>query len=86
MLTEYPQIEQFIESIFPSQDPKKFVLNRTNFDQEPEQNGMTVGETVFLVSAALLSLFLIGGMMVSTPGKPRAAWLPTVFSNILTAG
>ncbi|KAK0611069.1 farnesyl-diphosphate farnesyl transferase [Immersiella caudata] len=63
------KIEQFIESIFPSQDPKKFVLNHASLDQEPEENGMTMGETCFLVSAALLSLFLIGGMMVGL------AWL-----------
>ncbi|KAK0648863.1 farnesyl-diphosphate farnesyl transferase [Cercophora newfieldiana] len=78
------KIEQFIESIFPSQDPKKFVLNSTNFDDQPE-NGMTAAETCFLVSAALIALFLIGGMMVSTPGKPRAASLPALLvKNVLT--
>lgn len=53
------QIEQFIESIFPTQDPKK--LTAAN---QPSEGGITAIETFFLVTAALVTLLFMGGMMV----------------------
>lgn len=63
----FDQIEQFIETIFPTQDPKKAAAGN------PPEAGMTASETFFLITAALTSLFLIGGMMVSI-SKLSATW------------
>ena len=60
------------------------MLNSTNFDEQPE-NGMSTAETCFLVSAALLALFLIGGMMVSTPeDSPMPFDRPGLLHSLLT--
>jgi len=64
------KIEQFIESIFPRQDPNRSAtVNAAAAYEEQQENGMTMGESLFLVGAALVSLFFIGGLMVG------CAWL-----------
>ncbi|KAK1753427.1 farnesyl-diphosphate farnesyl transferase [Echria macrotheca] len=52
------KIEQFIETIFPTQDPKRIA------EGLPAEGGITAIETFLLVSAALVTLFFIGGIMV----------------------
>jgi hypothetical protein len=56
------QIEQFIESIFPTQDPKKIAAAKKS---TPEAPGMDSWEAVFLVLSALSTLVLMGLLMVS---------------------
>jgi farnesyl-diphosphate farnesyltransferase len=62
-LPENCQIEQFIESIFPTQDPKKLNAMAT----QGQKNGiaMSTVEIFVLISSALMILLSIGGLMVS---------------------
>ncbi|KAK0610557.1 isoprenoid synthase domain-containing protein [Bombardia bombarda] len=58
------KIEQFIESIFPTQDPKKIAAGQvaaTGPDKEPVMDTL---EAFYLICSVLSVLFLIGGMMV----------------------
>lgn len=57
--------EQFIETLFPSQDPKKAALLQ---GVKKEQDNMDFWESLMLIGAVLLVLFLISGMMIG------AAW------------
>lgn len=56
------QIEQFIESIFPTQDIKKLEAEK-NATRTPTPS-METSEAVFLILAVLGVLLLIGGLMV----------------------
>jgi len=54
------KIEQFIETIFPTQDPKKLAMaNKVNL-----QPGMDGLETFFLVASVMAILILMGSFMV----------------------
>lgn len=55
------KIEQFIESIFPTQDPKKIQAEKM---ASVEGSGMDSMEAFFLVLSALSTLLLIGGLMI----------------------
>ncbi len=55
------QIEQFIESIFPTQDPKKIAAGQEAAKGQP---GMDTVEAFFLILSALSTLVLIGLLMV----------------------
>ena len=62
VLNTLMQVEQFIESIFPTQDIKKLEAEKKLTDrQEP---GMDTSEAVFLIVAVVGVLLLIGGLMV----------------------
>ncbi|KAL2194118.1 farnesyl-diphosphate farnesyl transferase [Corynascus similis CBS 632.67] len=56
------KIEQFIESIFPTQDPKKIAATRAQ--NEEEEPSMAGGEAVVLVLSAIATMFFIGLLMV----------------------
>ncbi|KXX79665.1 putative squalene synthase [Madurella mycetomatis] len=58
------KIEQFIESIFPTQDPKKIAAER-----QVEEPQMETLEAFYLVLAAVSTLVLIGALMMGV------AWL-----------
>lgn len=64
------QIEQFIESIFPTQDPKKIAAGQAVANANNEMPGMDTGEAIMLVLSALSTLVLIGLLMVSPPPNP----------------
>jgi farnesyl-diphosphate farnesyltransferase len=57
--TQCGKIEQFIESIFPTQDPKK-----VEAAAKPAEPTMDTGEAFVLVASAMATLILIGLMMV----------------------
>ncbi|KAG7284057.1 Delta(24)-sterol C-methyltransferase [Staphylotrichum longicolle] len=57
------KIEQFIESIFPTQDPKKIAAG-AQAAATPEGPGMDTGEAIMLVLSALATLVLIGLSMI----------------------
>ncbi|KAK4246494.1 farnesyl-diphosphate farnesyl transferase [Corynascus novoguineensis] len=56
------KIEQFIESIFPTQDPKKIAAARAQ--NEEEEPSMAGGEAVVLVLSAIATMVFIGLLMV----------------------
>ena len=57
------QIEQFIETLFPRQDPKKLAQEaRAKQTQEPT---MSAGETAIMVGVVLAVLLTMTGLMVS---------------------
>lgn len=66
------QIEQFIESIFPSQDPKKVIREITSTGPEPgSQEAIdaakaeeTNRDTIYMLGAVLATLFVISLVMV----------------------
>ncbi|TPX15248.1 uncharacterized protein E0L32_004525 [Thyridium curvatum] len=62
------KIEQFIESVFPTQDIKKIHAAQKAKDGSGESS-MDIGEAAMLIGAVLAALLLIGGMMIG------AAWL-----------
>jgi len=69
------QIEQFIESIYPTQDPKKLALIAKN--QTSEELAKKKGEDAeakkdmfFLLLAVLGTLLFISAMMVISPFSP----------------
>ncbi|KAK3346191.1 isoprenoid synthase domain-containing protein [Lasiosphaeria hispida] len=61
------KIEQFIESIFPTQDPKKIEAAALQ-EEAAAAGGMGFWETAALVGSALFVLLAIGGLMIG------AAW------------
>ncbi|KAK3940021.1 isoprenoid synthase domain-containing protein [Diplogelasinospora grovesii] len=60
------KIEQFIESIFPTQDPKKIAAGVKNANPATKDPGMDTSEALFLILAVLVVLGLVGGLMVGT--------------------
>ncbi|KAK5659279.1 hypothetical protein OQA88_1372 [Cercophora sp. LCS_1] len=65
------KIEQFIESIFPTQDAK-----RANAKFEAERDQIHPLETFLLVTAAIVIFFAIGGLMVGMAYLLGARWGP----------
>ncbi|KAH8887329.1 farnesyl-diphosphate farnesyl transferase [Thozetella sp. PMI_491] len=59
------KIEQFIESIFPSQVPKKGEAGKGG-QQPPKEQTMDTMEALFLILAVLAVLAIIGGLMIGT--------------------
>ncbi|KAF7549956.1 hypothetical protein G7046_g8169 [Stylonectria norvegica] len=57
------KIEQFIETLFPKQDPKKLALEKK---ADPKEPSMDVGEGVVLFAVVIGSLLLISGIMIGT--------------------
>ncbi|KAI1849077.1 hypothetical protein JX266_005038 [Neoarthrinium moseri] len=57
------KIEQFIETLFPTQDPKKIALVQKNSNSEDEEK-MDPWEGLILVGSVLLALFLISALMI----------------------
>lgn len=78
------QIEQFIEQIFPTQDVKKLTDADKAKAQQQEANSMETKETLILMSAVLIVLFLVGGLMVGHPVKRLSMLnlLPLTFLQI----
>ncbi|TLD25264.1 hypothetical protein PspLS_05603 [Pyricularia sp. CBS 133598] len=62
------KIEQFIETIFPSQDPKVLELAQKDIKMS-EKPGMDTSEAVVLILAVLAMFVFLGGLMVGL------AWL-----------
>lgn len=59
------QIEQFIETIFPTQNIKEIAASEEQKKKmRREQGAMDSTETLFLVGTVLFVLFLVGGLMV----------------------
>lgn len=56
------QIEKFIETLFPRQDPKKLSLEKRQ--RENKEPTMDPGETVVLFGVVILALICISGLMV----------------------
>ncbi|KAK3484656.1 isoprenoid synthase domain-containing protein [Neurospora hispaniola] len=67
------KIEQFIESIFPTQDPKKIALAQAQNSNQAAANTTDNGDTTFLVLSMIGVLFVMGGLMVGI--SIGAAWL-----------
>lgn len=59
------KIEQFIETIFPSQDPKVLALEKKGGKSMDKQPAMDASEAFWLLAAVVGTLFLIGGSMVA---------------------
>ncbi|ORY57920.1 isoprenoid synthase domain-containing protein [Pseudomassariella vexata] len=55
------KIEQFIETLFPSQDPKKVALVQ---DAKKDEDKMDPWEGFILIGAAILVLLLVSGLMI----------------------
>lgn len=65
------QIEQFIETLFPKQDPKK--LAQEAKEKQTQEPGLTASETAIMVAVVLGVLLTMTGTMVShTLHLPRA--------------
>jgi farnesyl-diphosphate farnesyltransferase len=60
------KIEQFIETLFPSQDAKKAAMVQ---DATTKQDTTDAWESLLLVLSVLIVLFLVSIMMVSPPGS-----------------
>ncbi|KAL1837146.1 hypothetical protein VTJ49DRAFT_4211 [Mycothermus thermophilus] len=60
------KIEQFIESIFPTQDPKKIAADRRHPNDQP---GMDTMDAIYLVMSCVAIMILVGVSMVGV------AWL-----------
>ncbi|KAK7416353.1 bifunctional farnesyl-diphosphate farnesyltransferase/squalene synthase [Neonectria punicea] len=58
------KIEQFIETLFPRQDPKK--LSVENKQKQNDQPTMDPGEAVVLFGVVIMSLLAISGIMIGT--------------------
>ncbi|CAM1504700.1 Fc.00g022910.m01.CDS01 [Cosmosporella sp. VM-42] len=58
------KIEQFIETLFPRQDPKK--LSVENKQKENKEPTMDPGEAVVLFGVVIVSLLFISGIMIGT--------------------
>lgn len=69
MRREPEQIEQFIETIFPSQDPKVLELAQKDV-KVSEKPGMDTSEAVVLILAVLAMFLFLGGLMVSRKDGP----------------
>ncbi|KAK1826216.1 isoprenoid synthase domain-containing protein [Podospora conica] len=70
------RIEQFIESIFPTQDPKK--LNAVVTQAQKNGIAMTSTEIFVLITCALVILLSIGGMMIGAAYMMGARWGPNL--------
>lgn len=70
MVTNTLQIEQFIETLFPKQDPKKLAL--TQSQKENKEPGMDAGEAVVLFGVVIAALVCISGLMVRINLIPQA--------------
>lgn len=57
------QIEQFIESLFPKQDPKK--LAQEAKEKQTQEPGLTTSETAIMIAVVLGVLLTMTGVMVS---------------------
>lgn len=68
--TNERQIEQFIETLFPKQDPKKLTL--TQAQAQNKEPTMDAGEAVVLFGVVIAALVCISGLMVRNPLAPRA--------------
>lgn len=79
------QIEQFIESIFPTQDPKKIALTQVQNTNAESVNTMDTGETTFLVASVLGVLFVIGGLMVGISVRHNNFRVVGLLVHMLTA-
>jgi farnesyl-diphosphate farnesyltransferase len=62
LVTNILQIEQFIETLFPKQDPKKLAL--TQSQKENKEPGMDAGEAAVLFGVVIAALVCISGLMV----------------------
>ncbi|OLN92803.1 putative squalene synthase, partial [Colletotrichum chlorophyti] len=58
------KIEQFIDSLFPRQDPKK--LGEAAKQKERGEPGMDPGEAFVLLGMVVLTLFFVSGLMIGT--------------------
>ncbi|KAJ3524940.1 hypothetical protein NM208_g11852 [Fusarium decemcellulare] len=58
------KIEQFIETLFPRQDPKKLALE--NSQKQNKEPTMDPGEAVVLFGVVIVSLLCISGLMIGT--------------------
>ncbi|KAF4989242.1 hypothetical protein FGRMN_9255 [Fusarium graminum] len=58
------KIEQFIETLFPKQDPKKLAL--TQSQKENKEPSMDAGEAVVLFGVVIAALACISGIMLGT--------------------
>ncbi|KPM45945.1 putative squalene synthase [Neonectria ditissima] len=58
------KIEQFIETLFPRQDPKK--LSVENKQKQNDQPTMDPGEALVLFGVVIMSLLAISGIMIGT--------------------
>ncbi|KAF4466550.1 squalene synthase [Fusarium albosuccineum] len=58
------KIEQFIETLFPRQDPKKLTLE--NSQRQNKEPTMDPGEAVVLFGVVIVSLLCISGLMIGT--------------------
>ena len=66
-LTTHDQIEQFIESIFPTQDPKKVAAVVAANRPPAEEHNLETKEAIFLILTILGVLGAVGGVMVGSP-------------------
>jgi len=57
------QIEQFIETLYPKQDPKKLTLE--NEQRQKKEPTMDPGENLVMFGVVLLCLLFVSGIMVS---------------------
>ncbi|KAJ9150333.1 Farnesyl-diphosphate farnesyl transferase [Pleurostoma richardsiae] len=57
------KIEQFIEGIFPTQNIKEITAAQ-ELKKKEEGPGMDTSETLFLILAVLIVLFVVGGLMI----------------------
>ncbi|GAB0139087.1 Delta(24)-sterol C-methyltransferase [Epichloe bromicola] len=72
------KIEQFIETLYPVQDPKRLVAE--NSQEQEKQPGMDAGETVVMLGIVMFALVCLSGIMIG------AAWLmgaqfPNIFKE-----
>lgn len=82
-LTKNHQIEQFIESIFPTQDPKKIAAVVAANRPPPEEHQLEMKEAIFLVLTILGVLCAVGGLMVSSLSS--LSFLQSVGDDVLTS-
>ncbi|KAI9840935.1 MAG: bifunctional farnesyl-diphosphate farnesyltransferase/squalene synthase [Sclerophora amabilis] len=62
------KVEQFIESIFPSQTPKMVALEQTGESADPEQDAIEAEakrDMMYLMGAVLLTLLVLSAIMIS---------------------
>ncbi|KAG6005223.1 Delta(24)-sterol C-methyltransferase [Claviceps maximensis] len=62
------KIEQFIETLFPTQDPKQLAAESSQLQQK-QQSGMSAGETAIMYGMVISALVCVSGIMIGT------AWL-----------
>jgi farnesyl-diphosphate farnesyltransferase len=81
LLTTFSQIEQFIESLFPSQTPEKVAAE---YKAKAENPGSSASEVLVLIGVVVGSLVFLSGMMVSgtNGGREGGACVLTCFSRL----